>query len=355
MRAPDVRIQRRESKIDPATALPRRLFVARNWLPLSQGEGASFCERRGLTLTEVLFLLALIVVVVLFLLMIIPRVREQARLTGCEKNLAQIGVALAIYDQTQYHLPGIIRLSAVDDSGESRSPGPLRTLVETLQIPDFRELKDVNSPFQRRPGEVPGEIRVPGFFCTSDPNATTNEFSAPVSYRAVTGGSSAGDDGAFAIGRRVELRDIEAADGTSYTAGFSERLVGDHQSDHRALGNYQVVPGPLSGEACPAENVASTWRGDAGASWRFADYRYTLYNHASPPGADRSCLALDGKTAFMGASSGHVRGVNLLFLDGHVSIVTREIDSRVWRDFASISKRQPAPPPPAIRIASDEP
>ena len=38
----------------------------------------------------------------------------------------------------------------------------------------------------------------------------------------------------------------------------------------------------------------------------------------------------------MGASSGHVRGINLLVLDGRVNLVTRDIDLKVWKEFATI-------------------
>ncbi len=131
-------------------------------------------------------------------------------------------------------------------------------------------------------------------------------------------------------------RDVEAGDGLSYTAAFSERLVGDHQPNHPASCNYQVVPGPLAGPGCPATGDASGWRGDAGSSWSWSDYRQTLYNHALALSSNHSCLPVDGKTAFMGASSGHVRGINLLLLDGSVTLVTREIDPKVWKEYARI-------------------
>ena len=135
----------------------------------------------------------------------------------------------------------------------------------------------------------------------------------------------------------VRLQDVEAADGTSFTAGFSERFVGDHQTNHPAPCDYQVVQGPLKGSGCPVNDDTDGWRGDAGASWSWSDYRHTLYNHALPPCSRRSCVALDGKTAFMGASSGHVRGVNLLLLDGSVNLVTRDVDLNVWKAFATVS------------------
>jgi prepilin-type N-terminal cleavage/methylation domain-containing protein len=293
-------------------------------------------RRRGVTLVEVIVVIAVIVLVFLFLLMLVPRGREQARLVSCSNNLGQIGMALAIYDQLHQQLPAIASLSGLDQSGAARSPGPLRALLSALQLPDLTGLTDSKTPPLPRPGQVPGETPVPGFVCASDPNATAGWFAAPISYRASTGDSPAGDDGPFAIGHVLRLREIEAADGLSYTAAFSERLVGDHQPDHAAPCNYQVVPGPLAGAGCAPTDDPSGWRGDAGSSWRWADYRHTLYNHALPLSSHRSCLAGDGKTAFMGASSGHVRGVNLLLLDGSVTLVTREIDTRVWKDYARI-------------------
>jgi hypothetical protein len=55
------------------------------------------------------------------------------------------------------------------------------------------------------------------------------------------------------------------------------------------------------------------------------------------PGSSLSCVALDGRSAYMGASSGHSRGINLLMLDGVVKLVLPSIDSKVWRNFAAVA------------------
>ena len=162
---------------------------------------------------------------------------------------------------------------------------------------------------------------------------------APISYRATTGGDYLGRDGVFAPGRRIGLRDVEQGDGSSYTAAFAERLVGDGIADHFAAWNHAVVEGPLPPEGCSLimlKDRRGRWRGDAGSTWVLSEYRSTLYNHALLPNAPLSCLAADGQSAFMGASSGHVRGVNLLMLDGSVKLVLPTIDRRVWTEFASI-------------------
>ena len=155
-----------------------------------------------------------------------------------------------------------------------------------------------------------------------------------------------GLDGVFAAGRRISLAEIEKQEGTSYTAAFSERLVGDSIDGQFAAWNYAAAAGPLPAEGCSLmwlKDQGAHWRGDAGSSWVSAGYRTTLYNHALQPGSSLSCAALDGQSAFMGASSGHNRGVNLLMLDGSVKIVLPSIDSKIWRGFAAVGDPVPHP------------
>jgi len=296
-------------------------------------------------LVEVVVVLVIIALAVLLLLMAVPQGREQARLVACRRNLGQIGRALALYDQMQQKLPTVGDLAGLDEPLATPSPGPLRTLLDTLQLPDLTELRDPKTPLQPRPGPVPGEMPVPGFICPSDPNATAGRFAAPVSYRASTGAGPSGNDGAFTPGRVLSLQEIEAGDGLSYSAAFSERLVGDNQPNRIMPFNYQIVPGLLSRAGCPTASDPSAWRGDAGSSWTAANFRSTLYNHALPPNGHPSCLAADGKTAFMGASSGHIRGLNLLRFDGAVTLVRPSIDQKVWQELAKIGpteSREPA-------------
>jgi hypothetical protein len=200
------------------------------------------------------------------------------------------------------------------------------------------------------------ERRVSGFVCASDPNATAGIFTAPVSYRATTGDAADGSGGAFAVGRRSSLTQIEAADGLSYTAGFSERLVGDNQAEHPAVHNYAGMPGPLSGTGCPSA-APGTWRGDAGSSWVCSNWQSTLYHHALVPNAQPSCIATDRLTAFMGASSGHVEAVNLLLLDGSVRTFTPAVDLKIWREWASTPEapRETIPAPARAPAPFEEP
>jgi len=252
-----------------------------------------------------------------------------------------------LYDQTQHQLPTIDRPEPIDDSERDGSPGPLKILLQTLRQADFLGLAPNATP-PHPTGPVPGEVLVPGFICSSDPNATAGLFQAPISYRGNTGGDHLGRSGVFAPGRRISLAEIEQEDGLSYTAAFSERLVGDSLDGHLSPWNYAAA-GPLPAQGCSLvwlKDQVTDWRGDAGSSWVVAGYRSTLYNHALQPGSPLSCVAMDGQSAYMGASSGHSRGVNLLMLDGSVKLVLPSIDSKVWRNFAAVADPVPHPQEP---------
>lgn len=276
--------------------------------------------------------LAIMSILAMSLVMILPRRREAARMAACRRNLMQIGVALALYDQGQGSLPSIPEL---DDREAVRGSGPLQALLQELGLPDLTALTDAGSRPTRQPGSCREGRRVPGFVCASDPHAIARTFAAPVSYRATTGDAPDGRNGAFAPGRRINLGRVEATDGAGFTAAFSERLVGDNRPGHRAAENYAITGSPLPDSGCP-EAAPSAWRGDAGSSWVDGDWRSTLYNHALTPNARPSCIADDRRAAFMGASSGHVDGVNVLVLDGSVRTFTPQVDRKVWREWATV-------------------
>src|SRR5258708_29864236 len=125
---------------------------------------ASALDRAGYTAVDVLVVLLLIGIVFFFLLMAMPRGRESARLAGCQKNLAQIGLALGLYDQTQGCLPTIGEPAAIEPRPTSGSAGPLRILLETFGQSDFSALAAGES-LPQAAGPTPGEILVPGFIC----------------------------------------------------------------------------------------------------------------------------------------------------------------------------------------------
>ncbi len=271
-------------------------------------------------------------------------------MTGCQRNLGQIGLALALYDGAEGTLPSVPTLNSPPHS----LGGPLGTLLRALAIPDLTELVDATKPPDRRQASNPVERTIPGFLCPSDINAASiSGFPAQVSFRAVAGDAVDGLNGAFAPGRSVKLSEIEESDGQAFTAAFSERLLGTGKDVPSILRNYHVCKRSITGKGCPSDE-SETWKGDAGRSWAEASWRSSLYNHAHSPNAAPSCVSSDGATAVMGASSSHLAGVNLLYFDGSVRTVSATVSLVIWQGMATTHGTPPAPPVPPPE-ASKEP
>ncbi|WP_165073596.1 DUF1559 family PulG-like putative transporter [Paludisphaera rhizosphaerae] len=303
--------------------------------------GVARRPRRGVSLADVVVVLFLVGVVFLFIIMGMTRARESARLTICQRNLAQIGQALTYYDGAFRGLPTVSLPVAANEPMDKAPPGPLKTMLAALGVADFiginvemKNLPELHAPTPE------GSVPVAGFFCPNDVEALARRFSSPVSYRASVGSDLGGTDGAFAVGRGATLKEVERRDGLSFTAAFAERLLGDGGRE-RSRQNYVVVDHVGSGES--ASGAAGSWRGDAGSTWIPADFRYTLYTHAQRPWANVSQVATDGRTSDMSASSSHVAGLNLLMLDGSARVVTPSIAPEVWRAYGSIGPEPTAP------------
>ena len=307
---------------------PSRLNIRRDRLHRAGGFGA----------IDLIVGLSIAIVVALFVVMWLTRSRESARAATCQRNLAQIGLALAYYDGALGYLPTVGEPASIDPPGEPSNPGPLKALLEYLGVNSFLGLEPSGRNLDGLRAPLPEAVPVAGFLCPSDSQAFRSPFASPISYRATTGDDPRGRDGGFAIGRRLGLNRIEAGDGLAFTAAFSERLIGDDAS-RPGTANYILVDEIADegeGPTIPTEPDPADWRGDAGSSWVWADYRSTLYNHAIPPGFAPSLVARDGRSSLMGASSGHVRGVHLLMFDGATRLVAPTINPKVWRSFATV-------------------
>ena len=288
--------------------------------------------RRGVTPAEVVIVAAIAGLVGLVVLMALPRSRETARLAGCERNLKNIGQVVAYYDQAVGHLP------AVPARGES-GHGPLADLLGQFGLGNLREVETTDpKTFEARSGKAREQASahfVVEFVCPSDPNGRRRHFVAPVSYRGNAGPGTDGTGGPFSFGKIATIAQAERAAGSEYTAAFAERLIGGGPNPSSSIEDYMRLPGPIDAAGCPP-GPPDTWRGDAGSSWLAADWTSSLYNHALPPNASPSCLAEDGRTARMGASSAHSGRVNVLMLGGSVRAFTTDVDPEVWRKFGGL-------------------
>ncbi|MEW4567510.1 DUF1559 domain-containing protein [Tautonia sp. JC769] len=275
--------------------------------------------------------LVVVGILALLLMMGLTRSREVARSATCSRNLQQIGLALQVYEQVTRFVPYVPPL----EGPERSSQGPLATILQQLGRTEVTGL-DLQAGSEPGPplAEPLAERYLPEFVCPSDPIATSRVFPAPVNYRANTGDRTEGRRGPFAPGLAIGFDEVEAGDGASYTAAFAERLVGTAGKSRETARDYHLVPGPIPQGGCPAVPEAPP-QTDAGRSWLQLGWRSTLYSHASVPQSSRSCIDEQGRTAVMGASSGHVEGVRVLLMDGSVQVYSRSIDPAVWASLGT--------------------
>ena len=306
-------------------------------------------SRAGYTAVDVLVVLLLIGIVFFFLLMAMPRGREAARLAGCQKNLAQIGLALGLYDQTQGCLPTIGEPAPIEPPATSGSAGPLRILLETFGQTDFSAL----SP---RRNDIPG--RRPDSRRDSGAGIRLQERR----QRDLGPLSRAGELPRYDRRRppRHERRLLHRPPDQPGRCGEARRHK-LHRGLLRAPGGRQCRGQDRSLElrgggraAAPARLHARLPRSNVGPAGTATPALPGGLPTIVPPCTTTPCrqtprslaCRLDGESAFMGASSGHVKGVNLLMLDGSVKLVVPTIDPKVWKEFAAVSSvEEPAKSP----------
>jgi prepilin-type processing-associated H-X9-DG protein len=181
------------------------------------------------------------------------------------------------------------------------------------------------------------------FVCPADPGRPPGLAYAGTGYAANAGsGANAGSltnaDGVFFLGSVVRFEDV--TDGTSNTAAFSERLMGDGTTDpRRVMLELPGNPDPTPAACAPS---SGSWNGERGGKWIVGNYGNTLYNHALPPNPPVfDCLNMTQQKARTTARSLHPGGVNLLACDGSVRFVRDAIAPPAWQALATRAGGEP--------------
>lgn len=311
----------------------------------------------GMTLVEVLVVLAVLSLLLALALPATQQARESARRTQCQNNLRQLAVASHAHESARGHFPYTsLNYSATIDGVHRQYPAisPHRYLLASLDSAAYSNLvlddgswgwsdRPPNSRVAANRRLMRSSLRI--FLCPSDrcPPGGNN-------YRANMGPGvgifrSTGDPGsamgAFQNGKGMSLSEFR--DGLSNTVLFSEKIIGDDNPfTYSALRDRFAVPFHLASahdalQNCDTLAASNPEKHDSysGLTWLFGGWNHTWYNHVATPNTQIPDCNGDGQPVGGGnglyaARSFHPGGVNVTSADGAVRFIGDESDPHVW-------------------------
>jgi len=328
------------------------------------GKALSF----GFTLIELLVVIAIIAVLIGLLLPAVQSAREASRRIQCTNNLKQIGLGIHNYFSSFDVLPPA---GSVDISGNSTGSGRVpQTASVHLRLTNYLEQRAVYDAYNFQIGDVlagnsvPANTTVmstsiPGYLCPSDPNPGTTlklviGYNAPVTTvnYAINGGTNRQNNGGSTngvtwwlggstnYGARVTLAGV--TDGTSNTAAMSEWVKGKSGRNAPGLNLVYAISTYVNGGAQNDFNLCSRSNTPL---WDFKGEYWTLqdsgrggpYYHVMPP--NQTACAIDMSfgdvDTFIGPSSSHPGGANVLILDGSVRFLKTTTALMTWNALGS--------------------
>jgi prepilin-type N-terminal cleavage/methylation domain-containing protein/prepilin-type processing-associated H-X9-DG protein len=268
-------------------------------------------SRFAFTLVELLVSLAIVGVLVGLIAPAILYARESSRRVACSNHLRQLVLACQSYHDLWNVFPP---WSGQPIAGVAR-------LFPLLEQPPVDTLNVVG-------------WEIPVLLCPSD--GWGSDHASGCSY-LMSGGPSLPnlhDWNGLANHRMVRVQDF--TDGTSQTAGWSERLRQQAGSSSIRRLSFRVSPSTYSeqeaarlcsdGPRTLNPNVGS----DPDPSFRWQAVSLVAYSHLLKPNGPY-CQGANGELIkFRTASSEHAGGVFVAFVDGHVSFIANDIDGQNW-------------------------
>lgn len=301
-------------------------------------------------MVEVLVVIAIIGLLVALLLPAVQAAREAARRLQCTNNLKQIGLALQNYEGTSRCLPS------------ARTGSPHLWSAQAQILPHL-EGGNVYQTIDFHRGVLdPANLEavraiIPTYLCPSDTkqdrlhaNFGPNNYMANAGTGLQNGGSfrDYGPEGTDRIDGvffdRSAVCFAEVTDGLTNTAAYSETIKGTG-SDTTAsaptdkLRQFSQGPQlvPVTDSFCAG---LTFWSGQRGREWARGNLNAASYNHFHTPNHPSSDCLSGNVMGRISARSFHPGGVNVLFLDGHVSFAPDSIDLATWRALATRMGRE---------------
>ncbi len=298
-------------------------------------------QRHGVTMIEILVVLAIVGLLIGLILPAVASSRETARRMQCASNLKQIGFAVHNYES----LHGILPPGSSMNYSFHVFLLPYLDQSSLYQSIDFRSHPELDSTADKRVLVT----QLPVFVCVSDPGgavakaASTNYFG---NYG--TGVQAHGFNGMFRYlspsptFNLGPIRASDISDGMSTTAAVSEGFIGGAiPSRLRSLWilpTALTAPNQLDTFADTCERLSVAVGSDdfiRGRPWATGQINRTGYTHISSPNMPNCLNGNFVQSGSYSVGSAHPQGVNVLFADGHIQFVATATDRMAWRAMGS--------------------
>ncbi len=284
-------------------------------------------RRQGITLVETTVVIAIITILVSLTLVAVQSARESSRWIKCQNNLHQIGIAITNFTQSTRAFPSLFA-----NRGTKGDAAFDQSAFVTI-LPELEVIFTKSNPHY--PKDDPKNLPPPILLCPSG-----NEL---LGYRYCYGSGVRTLDKLDGILRPHKgVKPAEITDGLSNTSLMSERMSGKVHSKPIGMALFPIyLTDSRFANDCMQLNTTTSFVTDVGIHWQGYQPRDLVYSHYSSPNNVHWDCQGGYLHQLITARSYHRGGVIVLFADGHVTWVSKNMDVSAWRALGSVAGHEP--------------